>query len=198
MKKVKLAAAILGLLSVSQIANSATITNGNFDSGLAGWSAEGNVTLDAGGYAVLSTISGTDTSVYGGTNGSILSQTVNALAGDIISFSYSFNAGDYMPLNDFALVAGDTEYLVSDVATVGDFGSSGWKNFTFTALNDFTDLKFVVSNFGDTFFDSSLYVDNIASGPVSAVPVPAAVWLFGSGLAGLLGFNRKRAQSLAA
>jgi hypothetical protein len=34
--------------------------------------------------------------------------------------------------------------------------------------------------------------------PVSAVPVPAAVWLFGSGLVGLLGFNRKRSQSLAA
>ncbi|WP_200882560.1 hypothetical protein [Methylobacter sp. BBA5.1] len=33
---------------------------------------------------------------------------------------------------------------------------------------------------------------------VSAVPVPAAVWLFGSGLMGLLGFNRKRAQPLAA
>jgi hypothetical protein len=31
----------------------------------------------------------------------------------------------------------------------------------------------------------------------SAVPVPAAVWLFGSGLAGLLGFNRKRVQSAA-
>lgn len=33
---------------------------------------------------------------------------------------------------------------------------------------------------------------------VSAVPVPAAVWLFASGLMGLLGFNRKRAQPLAA
>jgi len=27
---------------------------------------------------------------------------------------------------------------------------------------------------------------------VNAVPVPAAVWLFGSALAGLLGFNRRR------
>jgi hypothetical protein len=33
---------------------------------------------------------------------------------------------------------------------------------------------------------------------VNAVPVPAAVWLFGSGLMGLMGFNRKRARSLAA
>lgn len=32
----------------------------------------------------------------------------------------------------------------------------------------------------------------VRSGDVSAVPVPAAVWLFGSGLIGLLGFARRR------
>lgn len=32
------------------------------------------------------------------------------------------------------------------------------------------------------------------SGSISAVPVPAAVWLFGSGLLGLLGFSRTRKQ----
>ncbi|WP_442497046.1 hypothetical protein [Methylobacter sp. sgz302048] len=198
MKKVKLAAAILGLLSVSQIANSATITNGNFDSGLTGWGTAGNVTLDAGGYAVLNTFLGIDTSAYGGTNGSILSQTVNALAGDVISFSYSFNTDDYLPYNDFALIAGDAQYLVSDVATVGNGDSSGWQNFSFTALSDFSDLKFIASNHTDTAFNSTLFIDNVSSGSVSAVPVPAAVWLFGSGVLGLLGFNRKRSQSLAA
>lgn len=197
MKKVKLAAAILGLLSVSQIANSATIANGNFDSGLAGWNTEGNVTVEDG-YAVLNTFDGIDTSIYGGTNGSILSQTVNALAGDVISFSYNFNTDDYLPYNDFSLVAGDAQFLLANVATVGEGGSSGWNNFSFTALSDFTDLKFIVSNDTDTAFNSTLYIDNISSGSVSAVPVPAAVWLFGSGLVGLLGFNRKRSQSLAA
>lgn len=197
MKKVKLAAAILGLLSVSQIANSATIANGNFDSGLAGWNTEGNVTVEDG-YAVLNTFDGIDTSIYGGTNGSILSQTVNALAGDVISFSYNFNTDDYLPYNDFSLVAGDAQFLLENVATVGEGGSSGWNNFSFTALSDFTDLKFIVSNDTDTAFNSTLYIDNISSGSVSAVPVPAAVWLFGSGLVGLLGFNRKRSQSLAA
>ncbi len=37
----------------------------------------------------------------------------------------------------------------------------------------------------------TLWTDNIVSGTVSAVPIPAAVWLFGSGL-GLLGFVRRR------
>jgi hypothetical protein len=41
-------------------------------------------------------------------------------------------------------------------------------------------------------------IDNLViNEQVSQVPVPAAVWLFGSGLMGLLGFNRKRAQSAA-
>jgi hypothetical protein len=43
-----------------------------------------------------------------------------------------------------------------------------------------------------------LQLDNIVvDASVSQVPVPAAVWLFGSGLMGLLGFNRKRSQSAA-
>ncbi len=34
--------------------------------------------------------------------------------------------------------------------------------------------------------------------PVSAVPVPAAVWLFGSGIVALLGFSRKNKSRFAA
>ena len=34
----------------------------------------------------------------------------------------------------------------------------------------------------------------VHSGDVSAVPVPAAVWLFGSGLIGLIGFARRKAS----
>lgn len=43
-----------------------------------------------------------------------------------------------------------------------------------------------------------LQLDNIVvDASVSQVPVPAAVWLFGSGLVGLMGFKRKRDQSAA-
>jgi len=42
-----------------------------------------------------------------------------------------------------------------------------------------------------------LGIDNVNVN-VSAVPVPAAVWLFGSGLAGLIGASRKKKQALAA
>jgi len=38
----------------------------------------------------------------------------------------------------------------------------------------------------------SLFVLPVHDGDVAAVPVPAAVWLLGSGLAGLFGFTRRR------
>lgn len=40
---------------------------------------------------------------------------------------------------------------------------------------------------------SSLTANNLAA--LAPVPVPAAAWLFGSGLAGLIGFNRKKITS---
>lgn len=39
--------------------------------------------------------------------------------------------------------------------------------------------------------DHSLHLQNFAF-RVSAVPIPAAVWLFGSGLLGLIGFSRRK------
>lgn len=36
------------------------------------------------------------------------------------------------------------------------------------------------------------FIDNLTADSVSAVPVPAAVWLFGSGLMGLVGFSKRR------
>ncbi|MCF6203014.1 MAG: hypothetical protein L3J59_04980 [Methylococcaceae bacterium] len=54
-----------------------------------------------------------------------------------------------------------------------------------------TEIEFVVS--GVQNMDS--VIDNInasGSGSVSAVPVPAAVWLFGSGLVGLIGISKKK------
>jgi len=45
--------------------------------------------------------------------------------------------------------------------------------------------------YSDGFIDGFNY-EIIINGSVSAVPVPAAVWLFGSGLIGLFGINRRK------
>ncbi len=59
-----------------------------------------------------------------------------------------------------------------------------------------TDLAwYFLMHFGDQRYygkTSSLYAWAVLSGDVSAVPVPAAVWLFGSGLIGLIGFAKRK------
>jgi hypothetical protein len=66
---------------------------------------------------------------------------------------------------------------------------------TFTIYAELTALTFggyadAFSTLGMTFDDTS----NLAAlGPMSAVPVPAAAWLFGSGLVGLIGVARRKA-----
>jgi hypothetical protein len=198
MKKLKLLAAVIALLPLGQAAHSATLANGDFNSGLAGWTAQGNVSVNSGAAVLTSAGSGVGTGSFGGTNGSILSQAINASVGDVISFSYNFVGGDYMPYNDFSLVVADGSHLLSNIAAVGSYGTTGWQTFTFTAVSNFTDLMFVISNAGDFGVDSSLWIDNVTvSGVPSNVPVPAAVWLFGSGVAGLMGARRKKALAPA-
>jgi len=66
---------------------------------------------------------------------------------------------------------------------------------TFTIYAELTALTFgghadAFSTLGMTFDD----ISNLAAlGPMQAVPVPAAVWLFGSGLVGIIGVARRKA-----
>jgi len=47
----------------------------------------------------------------------------------------------------------------------------------------------------NTYKTDSVFSWAVQSGDVSAVPVPAAVWLFGSGLIGLIGFARRESST---
>ena len=59
-------------------------------------------------------------------------------------------------------------------------------------------LQFAVACGADAGCVADYYLDNVTiSADVSAVPVPAAVWLFGSGLLGLVGVARRK-KALAA
>lgn len=63
---------------------------------------------------------------------------------------------------------------------------------SFSSLVDITSVRMYSNPVGtDTSFNFS--IDNVT---ISAVPVPAAVWLLGSGLIGLLGVARKRKSGL--
>ena len=53
-------------------------------------------------------------------------------------------------------------------------------------------LQLGFNNTATDYAGSGVFYDNLNFAEVSAVPVPAAVWLFGSGLLGLVGIARRR------
>jgi hypothetical protein len=106
--------------------------------------------------------------------------------------------------DDGSIAPGQT---IWDSGLVFDFLAAGDYFFTVATFPNFANGGNIADGFafdgdtpialtGGTYWRVNL--DGVDGADVSAVPVPAAVWLFGSGLMGLLGFNRKRAQSLAA
>src|ERR1700744_2473529 len=91
----------LALCAVSGAAQSAFAAQD-----LTTWNQSG-VAVNFTGTTTASLFSGNDasatsTSAFGGTDGTILSENVSLSAGDTIKFTWDFQAGDYMPYNDFA------------------------------------------------------------------------------------------------
>jgi hypothetical protein len=71
----------------------------------------------------------------------------------------------------------------------GGAGSLFW----LTSVDPSNDTPGTITNLGRFALDSNTGV--LTFGSAAPVPVPAAAWLFGSALAGLLGFGRRRTQS---
>jgi len=71
-----------------------------------------------------------------------------------------------------------------------------WDTYSIDLLIDGTlvgdILQFGFSATATNFTDSAVFYDNLNFAQVTTVPVPAAVWLFGSGLLGLVGVARRR------
>lgn len=77
--------------------------------------------------------------------------------------------------------------------------TADWTSFGLTSLTAGTDVsggltvQFTAICGADAGCFSNLAIDNVTvTADVSAVPVPAAVWLFGSGLLGLIGVARRK------
>jgi hypothetical protein len=92
------------------------------------------------------------------------------------------------------ILESDPDVLL-DSATL-DVGVNPGSNFTVQLVAG-DDYVVRMSNQGGTIGDNADYTLNVQS-PVSAVPVPAAVWLFGTAMMGLLGLRRKSRMAVAA
>ncbi|SBT05676.1 exported hypothetical protein [Candidatus Accumulibacter aalborgensis] len=135
------------------------------------------------------------------TGTALLDKSFNLAAGYKFEFDWLFVAGDELPYNDWAtvFVGNNLSTTLSDVATVGDFGVSGWKHFVTTLANSVNgQIAFSVNNLldDDPLYASSLSVTNVLlSSPNVPVPVPEPGMLLvtATGL-GLLAFIRRRKQ----
>lgn len=88
------------------------------------------------------------------------------------------------PNNNFSL----TNFVIFDTTNVGDL----WMSFQLSLFIDASLqgqlLQFGFLNVASNFGPSGMFYDNVS---FTQVPVPAAVWLMLSGIAGLLGLRRR-------
>ena len=108
--------------------------------------------------------------------------------------SYGYNCTGSEMGNLFYNVLGNTTGSLSNTDPFSNVQSSRYWSSTEYALNTGYAWLF---NFGNGYQtidikSANIYAWAVQSGNVGAVPVPAAVWLFGSGLLGLIGLGRQR------
>ncbi len=124
------------------------------------------------------------------TDNSSISQIINTVLNQTykLSFDYTNRPGTVPATNglgwSFGSVTGSAP-IVSDYI---------WHTFTTTVTATGPTMVLALSaiNTSDSFGSS---LDNVK---LTATPIPAAIWLFGSALAGLVGVSRRKASALAA
>jgi len=149
--------------------------------------------------------------LYGAGYGNGNLYTINTSTGS----ATSLGSGSYVSAGDLAFDATGSLYLAADTSPNDTLVEVNPTNGSSTlvggiGINNSYGLAFVDSVMYGVSSAGGLYTINTTTGAatsigpitgitgaiygatVSAVPVPAAVWLFASGLVGLIGFSRKR------
>ena len=194
MKIKNLATATLALtMSASSLAAFQLVENGDFSSGLDGYGTyadTGTSFSDGGGYGLV------DGTVSGWGGGFVYKDEAPSLAsmgltaGETYNFQFDMISG----------AAGVTGIKVESWANGGGIDNSGEINFNgngtdwATYTQDYTIAagadSFKIVLLGNGAVQTSF--DNVGINVPSAVPVPAAAWLFGSALAGLVAVRRNK------
>jgi len=140
-------------------------------------------------------------------NGSNVDITVTAIAPSLEVAGFGFNlAGNpasigcsSLPTTEYSCNVGSFQYDGSgnytDQADPDNFGNNNrFSSFSFTLLG-YNEANFIANADGNLFATHIYLSDGVTTGFAfggTVVPVPAAVWLFGSGLIGLIGLARRK------
>ena len=202
-KKIATTIGFVMTFALASQAQANLITNGSFEGSLTGWSAFDvdhiltNWDASDGDYSI-------DLSGSGFGSGDYIEQTISTVVGANYSLTFDYSANPGFDPNDtvnalvrnFAVdITGNaTTNLSYDMDTNNDLSIDILPtdmqylsaNLNFSATSTSTTLRFT----SPEFYRSGIALDNVAV--VSAVPVPAAAWLFGTGLLGLVGVARRK------
>ncbi|MDO8706131.1 MAG: VPLPA-CTERM sorting domain-containing protein [Sulfuricaulis sp.] len=101
--------------------------------------------------------------------------------------------GDQVPLPvaDASMQAFDVLGNSLGAVSASDSTAGLALSFTASGIHSIT----LTQNSASGSFDGTIGFDNLSFNTVQAVPVPAAVWLFASGLLGLIGVARRKAHT---
>jgi len=182
-------------------ANAATnlVINGSFEDDLESrWSIYDDLTGWTGGSDGIELRNGVAGTASDGVNfveldtrtNSSMTQSIATVVGKMHSLTF-----DYMKRPDTTLLTNGIDWAFgSSNGSVTLIDDALWHTFSVIVTGETYPmlLSFSATGTSDSYGTS---LDNVS---VSAVPVPAAVWLFGSALVGLFGASRRKSSAIAA
>lgn len=119
--------------------------------------------------------------------------TFDPSATSVSGINFNVNTGEFT-INDSVWTLWEKIFIGLKQGN-GNAGG-GWGLFSLTSIIVSGEFETKLQGNGGTGLSHSFYVGGVpVGGNVPEVPVPAAVWLFGSGLLGLLGAARKKSES---
>jgi hypothetical protein len=119
--------------------------------------------------------------------GSITLSRNDGAAFDLLSFVFTADNAEQYPNGSFSISGVQVGGIINDPQVFGSYELAGYNWDTYLAGGNFDEITSLTIAYSG-LSAGGFYFDNVV---VNAVPIPAAVWLFGSALAGLGWIRRK-------